>query len=251
MPTYIDDTCDKCNRIFYRTLREHNMKIKSGAKNTFCSKKCQGQFATLNGTFKTTCGNCGKPIIKGKSRKTKSGYNFCSKSCSGEHRRRHKTTRQEVVCLNCDKRFYKRSSEIAKSPNNFCSRSCAATYSNKNKTYGIRRSKLEAYIEDKLKSEFPDLNFIANGKQTIGSELDLYFPDLKLAIEINGPLHYQPIYGEAKLLQIQNNDKLKKIACKDNNIKFIVMENLERFSNKFANLIWLQIVAILPQKIMG
>ena len=44
-------------------------------------------------------------------------------------------------------------------------------------------------------------------KSVINSELDFYFPNLKLAIEINGPLHYKPIYGKDKLIQIQNNNR--------------------------------------------
>ena len=166
---------------------------------------------------------------------------FCTKKCSD----RYYITSSKVSCLNCGSTFQKTKSNIRTSPNHFCCKSCAATYNNKNKTYGIRRSKLEAYIEDKLKSEFPDLSFIANGKQTIGSELDFYFPDLKLAIEINGPLHYKPIYGEAKLLQIQNNDALKKVACDNANIKFVTVDNLKDCTKPYAEQQWRIIKNIL------
>ena len=50
-----------------------------------------------------------------------------------------------------------------------------------------------------LLTEYSDLTFSCNQKEIIGSELDFYFPTLKLAIQINGPLHYYPIYGKKKL----------------------------------------------------
>ena len=100
-----------------------------------------------------------------------------------------------------------------KSDRLFCSSSCAAKYNNAHKTYGTRRSKLEAYLESQLRSEFPQLELICNGKNAIGSELDFYFPQLRLAIELNGILHYEPIYGADRLERTQANDQQKGISC--------------------------------------
>ena len=91
-----------------------------------------------------------------------------------------------------------------KTKNNFCSKSCAAIFNNKNKEYGIRRSKIEVLIEDMIKSDFPNISFSCNNKSIIESELDFYFPELKIAIQINGPTHYKPIYGQEKFVQIKN-----------------------------------------------
>jgi len=170
-------------------------------------------------------------------RSNKRGYNhFCSRECGFKNHTSEGTSK--VICRNCDNVFTKHNSEILKSTNNFCSKSCAATYNNKNKSYGIRRSKLEIHIENKIKSEFPHISFVSNCKKIIGSELDLYFPSLNLAIEINGPLHYEPIYGEEKLLQIQANDKLKINACSDANIKLVTVDNLQTFSKTYSNKCW-------------
>jgi len=137
--------------------------------------------------------------------------NFCSLKCAMNMRAILGKT--DTVCVECGKCFTRRRSQLKKSKNNFCSQSCSATYNNKHKTHGTRRSKLEIYIENKLKFEFPDILFLSNNKKAIGSELDLYFPDLNLAIEINGPFHYKPIYDKEKLFQIQNNDVLKRDSC--------------------------------------
>lgn len=111
-----------------------------------------------------------------------------------------------------------------RSSRNFCSSSCAATYNNKNKTHGTRRSKLESYLEERLRSEFPDIILICNGKDAIGSELDFYFPQLRLAIELNGIFYYEPIYGTDKLERIQANDQQKCAACLAAGIEFCTID---------------------------
>lgn len=66
---------------------------------------------------------------------------------------------------------------------------------------------MEEFIGKQIQEHFPNLKFIANGKEIIGSELDFYFPTLRLAIELNGIFHYEPIYGKDKLKKIVQNDQ--------------------------------------------
>lgn len=148
------------------------------------------------------------------------GY-FCSKLCSSNFRNK----KQIVNCINCTTNFEKTTTEINRNPNNFCSRSCAATYNNKNKTHGTRRSKLEIYLEEQLTLLFPDLHIDYNQKSAIQSELDIYIPSLRLAFELNGIFHYEPIYGADKLNQIQNNDISKSKACFDNAIDLCTIDS--------------------------
>jgi len=133
-------------------------------------------------------------------------------------------TIQTVECKNCGKSFTKLPSQIKKYPNNFCSKSCAAKYNNTHKTHGTRRSKLEAHIEQQLRADFPNLELICNRKDAIGSELDFYFPQLRLAIELNGIFHYEPIYGPDKLERIQSNDQQKFSACNAVGIELCVID---------------------------
>lgn len=65
---------------------------------------------------------------------------------------------------------------------------------------GKEGSKLEKFIKDELirsgfKVEFHKKNLIAN--QDL--EIDMYVPALKTIIEIDGPSHFLPIWGEEKL----------------------------------------------------
>lgn len=106
----------------------------------------------------------------------------------------------------------------------FCNQSCAASYHNTHKTTGIRVSRLEKWISEKLTILYPLLDIQYNRKDAINSELDIYIPSLKLAFELNGPFHYEPIFSEEKLKKIQNNDQRKMQACLERGIELCVID---------------------------
>ena len=108
--------------------------------------------------------------------------------------------------------------------NVFCSRSCAAIWNNMHKTTGCRRSKLEMWLEAELTKKYPTLDIDYNQTDTITAELDIYIPSLKLAFELNGIFHYEPIYGKDKLSRTQNNDKRKFQACLEKQIELCIMD---------------------------
>lgn len=166
-------------------------------------------------------------------------HKFCSKSCYGKSQ----LNGVKVNCKNCGLHFIKNNYESKKTKNNFCSRSCAATYNNKHKTSGTRRSKLEQWIEKRLTILYPNLEIHFNRKDAINSELDIYIPSLKLAFELNGIFHYEPIYGDEKLNQIQNNDNRKFQACAEKQISLCVIDTStlkyfkEQNAHKFLKII--------------
>lgn len=184
-------------------------------------------------TITHTCINCNKEFevylrfIKSKKKHgAENPYSFCSRQCYTAFKIKQRTT---LTCATCNKEFTRApvhvtSSGRNKSNRNFCSRSCAVTYNNTHKTQGTRRSKLETYLELQLRAEFPNLELICNGKGAIDSELDFYFPQLRLAIELNGIFHYEPIYGNDKLEQVQRNDQQKSIACNAAGIEFCTID---------------------------
>lgn len=145
---------------------------------------------------------------------------YCSKKCQANN----KKTQKLLKCTNCNVEFIKKISQIKKSKNHFCSHSCNASYNNKHKTTGTRRSKLETWLEQQLPLLYSNLEFHFNKKDIIGSELDIYIPSLKLAFELNGVFHYEPIYGSTKLNQIKTNDISKSKACYDAKIDLCIID---------------------------
>ena len=144
----------------------------------------------------------------------------CSPACLG----RFQTRSQEVECKQCGRAFPKLAAQVRKTSQHFCSRSCAASYNNRHKQHGTRRSTLEQFVEEQLRTHFPRLPFECNGKAVIGSEVDFYFPTLRLAIELNGIFHYEPIHGLNKFKQICNSDKQKAKRCHDLGIRLHVVD---------------------------
>ena len=169
-----------------------------------------------------TCHNQIVPRSISRLRKNKDYKRYCSAECRNIGQQTGKT----LICKICNKSLYRTQSAIKKNTtgNFFCSRSCSATYRNLNKTTGIRRSKLEKYIEEQLSNKYPNLEILFNDKSVINSELDIYIPSLKLAFELNGIFHYEPIFGEDKLSQIENNDKRKFQACLEKSIELCIID---------------------------
>jgi hypothetical protein len=62
---------------------------------------------------------------------------------------------------------------------------------------------------------------IRNPNTDYGLELDIYIPRLKLAFEVDGIFHREPVYGEERLLMQQANDKIKDEQCRKNGILLI------------------------------
>jgi len=176
--------------------------------------------------------------------KRKHYKHYCSKLCESLNM----TKKQKVSCKNCGKEFQKQASQIKQSSNHFCSQSCACTYHNTHKTKGTRTSKLEIWLQEQLRILYPDEEILFNDKTAINSELDIYFPNRKLAFELNGIFHYEPIYGEKKLEQIQNNDQRKFLLCHQNNISLCVIDtSKQKYFKKEQSKKYLKIITDILQ----
>lgn len=167
---------------------------------TFCNKEFSRTNTDVNSHLQKKCKN-----------------QFCSRTCL----KQFMTTKQIVNCAQCQMEIYRTISIIKKSKtkNFFCTKSCSALYNNTHKIKGNRKSKLESWIEKQLILIYPNLEILFNQKKAINSELDIYIPSLKIAFELNGIFHYEPIFGKDKLTQINNNDQRKFQACLENGIE--------------------------------
>jgi len=197
------------------------------------------------------CGECKKSFLKKKDyaytlfagRPSISKNFFCSKECSSKFIYGENCLKKSVECNYCRTVFLKKQSEINKSKNNFCSSSCAGTYSNTHKTKGLRVSKLELYIQNKLKEKYPTIEILFNNKTVILSELDIYIPSLKIAFELNGIFHYEPIFGEKRLNQTKNNDSNKFQKCISSGISLCVIDtSSQKYFKEASSIKFLDII---------
>lgn len=188
--------------------KEKEKLFKSGT----CSFVCNSKFQNINRKLKHNFRTSNPSLIKEQCKKCNE---FISKPNFGKHQ---EICAGPMFCKNCKKKLKGKYVKL------FCSKSCSATFNNKNKKHGINRSKFEIFIEQNLKIDMPYLNFICNDRKLIGYELDFYFPDIKLAIELNGPIHYEPLYGDTLLERTVNKDKQKIILCYEQGIELIVVD---------------------------
>lgn len=191
------------------------------------------------------CNHCKQNFVPKKKpapSKTKRNKNFfCSRNCF------HAFTRVPdipVECMQCKKQYNKKHAEYKRQPNkHFCSLSCKTTWQNTHKITGYRRSKLEIWIEQQLKKLYPNLDLDFNNYKAINSELDIYIPSLSLAFELNGIVHYEPIYGKETLERMRNNDGRKFQACLENKIELAIIDTSamsnfkERKARKYLDII--------------
>lgn len=171
-------------------------------------------------TKKYNCLFCNKILEKQKK--------YCSKQCCTKYYNLiHKT---EIICANCQKKSLKYVAKILrKSDLKFCNRSCQASYANrtwnKSSRFGINKSRAEKILVNIIKNDFPFLDIIENDRTTLPNslEFDIYIPSKRIAIELNGPFHFIPIFGTEELQKTQNKDLFKLQFCQNNKILFFVI----------------------------
>ena len=108
---------------------------------------------------------------------------------------------------------------------------------------GREGSKLEKFVADKLSTngytiDFHNKNLIPNEKL----EIDLYIPSLKTIIEIDGPSHFLPIWGEEKLQKqikadLQKSGRILSRGFAIIRVKAIANASLKKKENLVSNIV--------------
>lgn len=246
--------CKNCGKEFEIKTSDIKAGLKRGMKGigTCCSRKCVNENHSKDKGAFFNCSQCGKETYKFYSylKKRNNKHIFCSNECCG------KFNKQDFILINCrtcGKEFYKRPIEIKRrnTNNHFCSNKCTTKYLkiiNQSKS-GNKRSKLEIYLEKMIRIDFPDLELITNDRKTIYMELDLYFPSLNFAIEINGIVHYKPIYGKETLEKTKLKDRRKKKMCKRKLIDLKILKVNRKPSEKNSIYYYNKIKKLILKKI--
>lgn len=244
----IDTICSFCQKQFMKKNSAWKTTEKLN-QNHYCSKQCYinsrkgKKFKTKYKKILINCDNCKISFKKNEKLILNSQNVFCSRACRdaftiGKKRVYH----TEIKCSFCNNIFYKRPSYIKyqKKYNKhiFCSKICVGKFY----SHIIHvRSKIELYIEKMINLFFPEIRIYCNGKY-YGYELDIYFPQQNMAIELNGPFHYLPLNGINKLIRLQSRDIIRKVLCKNANVNLYVFPILGNSKfNKYKDKIWYEI----------
>lgn len=248
--------CISCKNEF--TLLKHrylDCKKHGGLHGSYCSTKCRNIHKTKQKTL--NCDLCNKEFIRREHEIKKSNKHFCSQSCSAKYwnsikypiknryiptprkytidpstkKKQFVSKKIQLTCSTCSAIFYRYPSNVLPNKYNvrFCSNSCQAIYANKtwNKSprFGVNKSRCETILKNIILTEFPFIIIKENDRTIIPNslELDLYLPEKKIAIELNGPCHYIPMFGSDELNKTQNKDLLKIKYCQENNIKLFII----------------------------
>lgn len=104
-------------------------------------------------------------------------------------------------------------------------------------------SKLEKFLLQKLLSdgyrvEFHKVQMLSNTKLHI----DLFLPTMNIAIEIDGPSHFVPVWGDDALNRNKNYDNKKNGLLIGKGIKLIRVKQTKDFSNARALLIYKRLI---------
>lgn len=224
--------CANCGNTI---VRNSERLFPENVKTFFCNNKCTGEY-TKRTRVRKPCGNCGKMVERRLScfTRSKSGEIYCCPTCTtkGNRAEADKLTKHKTSCGQCGKELVLNTCRMKEK--NFCTKSCAGKYSAANGNRKANsRSKFEKWMESELITMYPGMKILFNSRKELGGkELDIYFPDLKLGIEINGPTHWIPIYGEDLLERVRANDLKKIQTCSEKEIVLIVLDT--RKQNAFS-----------------
>jgi len=97
------------------------------------------------------------------------------------------------------------------------------------------RSKHELYLEKLVRRFLRKMKTEVVGDDTESFErwqIDITIPEHKIAIELNGPIHYKPIFGPKRFEKICERDRLKKKDVLGAGWKFLVVRYTEEYFDK-------------------
>jgi len=227
--------CCICKKEFYKSLTEQKR-----YPNHCCSILCRSEYN--NERIKINCKTCDKILYKPISLIENKNNIFCSKKCHDEFQNQ----KIQVKCEKCGKKIYKSPIYIKRNKYHFCSTVCFSKYR-------FKESFVESQFEKMIKKL--KIKYDRNNREVVGPlELDFYFPDINFAVEINGPTHYKPIYGEKNLNNQQKRDKRKRKKCRELGIKLRAVKpgdcKYNTFLPRYKRVIW-EIKKLIKEKDFG
>lgn len=109
-------------------------------------------------------------------------------------------------------------------------------------------SKLENFLLNKLLSDGYKVNFHA--EQVLSNtklQIDLFIPSMNLAIEVDGPSHFLPVWGDEALKRNQSYDQKKEGLLIGKGLTLIRIKQTKDFSKSRAELIYSKLTETIHQ----
>lgn len=88
---------------------------------------------------------------------------------------------------------------------------------------------LESLIMEGFRVEFHKTQWLQNAEL----EMDLYLPELRTVIEVDGPSHFEPVWGHENLARNQMSDMQKDGLVLRNGLVMIRVRQTKRLSQKY------------------
>jgi hypothetical protein len=225
----VDVECKVCHKI----VSVYPNKIKRNKIGVFCSHVCYDYYKKNIWNKKILkCPTCEEDFkiklgIYNSTRRRKPGHIFyCCKQCHSKSMITSSSDIVSFICDNCGKSFDKMK-KLRLQPLKFCNKSCRAKYFARVNNLGGQRSLMEQKLELYIREFFPSVILNINDRDILGGlELDLYLPELRFAIEVNGPCHFIPIWGEDTLKHTRRNDIIKSNYCQKKGIRLLYITDI-------------------------
>lgn len=93
---------------------------------------------------------------------------------------------------------------------------------------------LEALVKDGYKVDFHKEQILSNTKL----QIDLLLPKMNIAIEVDGPSHFLPVWGEDTLAKNQKYDKKKTGLILGKGLKLLRVKQIHDFSNSRSSILY-------------
>ena len=93
----------------------------------------------------------------------------------------------------------------------------------------MERFLLEELSKEKIVVQFHKEHFLKNQKL----EIDLFVPELRVAIEIDGPSHFKPVWGEENLARNKKSDQQKTGLILSQGLILIRIKQNQRTSQRY------------------
>tara|TARA_R110002020_G_scaffold212028_3_gene418425 strand:- start:2514 stop:3284 length:771 start_codon:yes stop_codon:yes gene_type:complete len=109
-------------------------------------------------------------------------------------------------------------------------------------------SKLERFLLEELSGvgfrvEFHKDHWLRNQKL----QVDLFLPDLRAAIEVDGPSHFRPVWGAENLIKNQKSDRQKTGLVLGSGLVMIRIRQEKRLSQRYKKTILENLLRLLHQ----